>query len=154
MASYIESYKSSMDWGNTFIRTGNFPLDRSSIFDSYEDAVKYAQGDGSDKRKLGKTSYIGQIITVYENDIVTVYKINGNRELEEVGGNINDNFKEPSVIVTSNLDEIDTNLVGQLIYCTETNNKGIFFVNEVSEIIKLISFDNDGKTIVIDGGTF
>ena len=77
MAKYNEIYKSQMDWQNVFVRTGNFPLDRSSIFSSYEDAVNYAKGDGSDTRGLGKTSYVGQIITVFENDVVSVYKITG-----------------------------------------------------------------------------
>ena len=77
MANYNEIYKSQMDWQNVFVRTGNFPLDRSSIFGSYEDALKYAQGDGSDLRGLGKTSYVGQIIAVYEDDVVSVYKISG-----------------------------------------------------------------------------
>ena len=35
MANYIENFKSKMDWANVFVRTGNFPLDRSSIFSSY-----------------------------------------------------------------------------------------------------------------------
>lgn len=77
MAKYNEIYKSKMDWQNVFVRTGNFPLDRSSIFGSYEDAEKYAQGDGSDSRELGRTSYVGQIIAVYENNVVSIYKIVG-----------------------------------------------------------------------------
>ena len=73
MANYIETFKSKMDWGNVFVRTGDFPLDRSSIFSSYADAVLYAKGDGSDSRGLGKTSYIGQILSVYESGEVKVY---------------------------------------------------------------------------------
>jgi hypothetical protein len=77
MAKYNEIYKSKMDWQNVFVRTGNFPLDRSSIFGSYEDAEKYAKGDGSDSRELGRTSYVGQIIAVYEDNVVSIYKIVG-----------------------------------------------------------------------------
>ena len=77
MESYKEIFKSKLDWANVFVRTNNFPLDRSSIFGSYEDALKYAKGDGSDSRKLGKTSYVGQTISVYENGMVSVYKIIG-----------------------------------------------------------------------------
>lgn len=77
MANYNEIFKSKMDWQNVFVRTGNFPLDRSSIFGSYEDALAYAKGDGSDSRALGLTSYVGQIIAVYENDAVSIYKIIG-----------------------------------------------------------------------------
>ena len=84
MASYIDN-PSKLDWAMSFQRTGTFPLDRSSMFASLVDAQNYAKGDGSDSRALGGTSYIGQVISVYENDVVTVYKINADRSLGEVG---------------------------------------------------------------------
>lgn len=68
MSSYNETFKSKLDWAMPFQRTGKFPIDRSSIFSSYADALKYAKQDGTDSRALGGTSYIGQIITVYGND--------------------------------------------------------------------------------------
>ena len=86
MANYVETFPAKMDWGKPFQRTGQLPLDRSSIFSSYADAVKYASGvANSDSRKLAASSYVGQIITVYENSVVTVYKIEENRTLAEVG---------------------------------------------------------------------
>lgn len=65
------------DITRSFQRVFDFPLDRSTIFDSYEDAVAYAKGDGSDSRKLGKTVYLGQLISVVskENASVKVYKV-------------------------------------------------------------------------------
>ncbi len=86
MSSYND-FKSKLDWAMSFQRTGTFPLDRTSMFASYDDAVKYAKGDTSDpdSRKLCGTSYVGQIITVFENDVVTVYKITADRSLVEVG---------------------------------------------------------------------
>ena len=84
MASYIDN-PSKLDWAMSFQRTGTFPLDRSSMFASLVDAQNYAKGDGSDSRALGGTSYVGQVISVYENDVVTVYKINADRSLGEVG---------------------------------------------------------------------
>ena len=69
MAEYIENVAaqtSKLDWAFPFERKGQFPLDRSAIFSSLADANKYATGDGSDERKLGGTSYVGQIISVYE----------------------------------------------------------------------------------------
>lgn len=68
MASYQEVFTSKLDWAMPFQRTGKFPLDRSSIFSSYADALAYAKQDESDSRKLGGTSYVGQIIAVYGND--------------------------------------------------------------------------------------
>ena len=65
------------DITRSFQRVFDFPLDRSTIFDSYEDAVAYAKGDGSDPRKLGKTVYLGQLISVVseEGASVKVYKV-------------------------------------------------------------------------------
>ena len=87
MASYVESVSVKMDWLKPFQRTGKFPLDRSDLFASYADAVKYAAGNSADpdSRELCGTSYVGQIITVFENDVITVYKIEANRTLAEVG---------------------------------------------------------------------
>lgn len=87
MASYIEEKGAinKLDWAMSFQRTGKFPLDRSSMFASYDDAVAYAKGDGSDSRQIGGTSYVGQVITVFADDVVTVYKINADRTLGEVG---------------------------------------------------------------------
>lgn len=87
MASYIEEKGAinKLDWAMSFQRTGKFPLDRSSMFASYEDAAAYAKGDGSDSRQIGGTSYVGQIITVYADDVVTVYTIGADRTLTEVG---------------------------------------------------------------------
>ena len=52
MADYILDVlkeTSKLDWAFPFQRTGAFPLDRSSLFSSYEDAELYAQG-GTDER--------------------------------------------------------------------------------------------------------
>lgn len=102
--SYIENLVSKIGLDNIFQRKNAQPLDRSSIFASYDDALKYAAYAGlskdeqklldKDSRKLGPTAYIGQIITVYEDDKVDVYKINADRTLGEVGGVKADDFNE------------------------------------------------------------
>lgn len=86
MASYndTEVLKNKLDWSKSFNRSFALPLDRSSMFSSLSDAENYAKGDGNDSRKLGGTSYIGQILTVYENDTVNVYVINQNRTLTKL----------------------------------------------------------------------
>lgn len=86
MADYIEDSSIKLDWAMPFQRTGKFPLDRSSMFYSYADAVKYAKGDTSDpdERGLCGSSYIGQQICVYENDTVTYYKIDADRTLSSI----------------------------------------------------------------------
>ena len=88
MAEYIlnvAGQTSKLDWAMPFQRTGAFPLDRSSVFSSYADAVKYAAGAGDDERGLGGTSYVGQTISVYNNGSVTLYIIEADRSLKEVG---------------------------------------------------------------------
>ena len=87
MASYQETFSGKLDWAMPFQRTGRFPLDRTDLFASLEDAKKYAKGnvEDPDSRGLVGSSYIGQIITVYENDQVSVFKINATKDLEEVG---------------------------------------------------------------------
>ena len=96
MASYIDNPTLITSVSTAFNRSKNLPLDRSSMFSSYDDAVEYAKGTykaegesrpkAHDSRKLAAVSYIGQIITVYENDVVTVYKIDADRTLKILGG--------------------------------------------------------------------
>lgn len=52
-------------WAKPFERTYKGPLDRSSMFSSYADALEYAKQTKLDSREIGGTSYVGQIITVY-----------------------------------------------------------------------------------------
>ena len=77
MANYTENFNSKLDWAMPFQRTGAFPIDRTSLFSSYADAVKYAAGNPNDpdSRGLCGSSYVGQTITVFENDTVEKYDI-------------------------------------------------------------------------------
>lgn len=84
MASYVENFKSYTDWGTVIVRSNKTPLDRTSIFGSFIDANNYAKGDGSDDNALGKTSYIGQYLAVYENGVVDIYQITEDRTLRKV----------------------------------------------------------------------
>lgn len=91
MAEYIENVAaqaSKLDWAFPFERKGQFPLDRSALFSSLDDARLYASGEATDARKLGGTSYVGQIITVYQAESddgtpasVNAYIITPSREL-------------------------------------------------------------------------
>ena len=87
MANYEEIFNSKLDWAMPFQRTGKFPLDRTDLFSSYDDAVKYAAGntEDPDSRELCGTSYVGQTITVFENDVVTFYQIQADRTIKQVG---------------------------------------------------------------------
>ena len=92
MGSYIEIFKSKLNWANVLQRTAPVPLDRTDLFSSLADAIAYAKGDGSDSRSLGGTSFVGQVLTVYENGNVNVYVITegegGVKGLKEVGSSL------------------------------------------------------------------
>lgn len=68
-------------------RTGEFPLDPSSIFSSKADADLYASG-GADSRGLSGTRYAGQLIAVVENGVTTLYTVEANDTLKAVGGDV------------------------------------------------------------------
>ena len=75
------------DIAKGFQRTNSFPLDNTSVFSSFADAEEYAKGGG----KFGKTSYLGQVLAVVENNEIRIYKIGlkkntNERELQELGG--------------------------------------------------------------------
>lgn len=98
MSEYIENVvleTSKLDWAFPFQRTGAWPIDRTELFSSYDDAVLYAKGDGSDARALGGASYVGQTISVFDADQNSVnrYIINIDRTLKAVGSaSIGDNL--------------------------------------------------------------
>lgn len=85
MASY--NYTADTDFqalNKTFKRVESTQLmDATSMFNSYTDAVKYAKGNrrDPDERRLYRASYVGQVITVYENGDISQYKINESRDL-------------------------------------------------------------------------
>lgn len=89
MAKYTEVFSGKLDWAMPFQRTGAWPLDRSSMFESYADALAYARQDLTDKRKLGANSYVGQLIVVYGNDAGIQDKDTGEvKYTQEVAGYI------------------------------------------------------------------
>lgn len=157
---YVENIKSIMQWGNSFERQSNFPLDRTDLHISYDDAVLYAKGDGSDSRGLGKLAYIGQTITVWGTnekgkDGVWVYSLIPHTPADENDKTLADlqpvgtgAAPEDSNNYTSAV-ELSTDLTaGQLIYVnneedvtvgetTQTYKKGWYIVNAPGSISAL-----------------
>ena len=124
MADYILDVlkeTSKLDWAFPFQRTGAFPLDRSSLFSSYEDAELYAQG-GADERGLSGSAYVGQTIAVYdaiENKVV-LYLIQPDRSLLEVGvGSSAEEFET----LTQNIETLKTSLNN--VYTKDQTNTAI-----------------------------
>ena len=129
MAKYIEIKEGSWLWSNPLFRTDRFPLDRSSMFSSKADAIKYANSINSpeplDERGLGLNAYIGQIITVYENSKVDVYKIEEDLSLSQVGGTetLSVSYSELTTLA-------GTAKLGQMFYATDSTgvNKNGFYI--------------------------
>lgn len=71
--------KLTYDIWYSYIRQRNLPLDNSSVYTALTDAVSYALS--------GKTSYVGQIISVVDDEAssVTVYKIGTDKTLQPIG---------------------------------------------------------------------
>jgi hypothetical protein len=145
MASYVENFKSYTDWGTVIVRSNKTPLDRTSIFGSLDDAKKYAKGDGTDANALGKTSYVGQYLAVYENGVVDIYQITEKKELRKV------------------IHEVDLETAKTEIYETIQLNKDRLISQEGSSYdcangVLTLATDDASKTITIqltgDYGTF
>lgn len=148
-----------VDWGKIFSRGGAVPFERSQLFDSYEDAVNYAKGDGSDKRKIGKTSYIGQIISVVENNTVSAYIINHSRELSDVSKPV---VLSSQVVMSGEVRELESSEItsekpqGTYIILTLDNaNRDKLYI-PVSSLVytytgdEYINVDKDNYTIVLN----
>ena len=175
-----KTIKSEFGWDNSFKRGFPQPLDMSSIFNSYEDALKYAQGDNSnpDSRGLQGTSYVGQIVTVYENGVVKTYYINEERILTEIGrsGGV---FADDEVGFITEISNGETE--GLLLCCSFNSNMqvikkygyegpGLYIIKykrdennkimydedgiAIRTVIRLISFNDTNDKQVIDAGTY
>lgn len=83
MAGYVP-ITNILDFAVAFNPTSAFPLDARSMASSYTEAVARAAAAVEPGSTEGKY-YIGQNITVYENDTVTEYKIQPDKTLKETG---------------------------------------------------------------------
>lgn len=142
------------DWVKVFSRTSSVPLDRSQLFDSYADALAYAQGDGSDHRGIGKTAWVGQPISVVENNVAKFYIIsekstivNGEtvveRVLESVGSGVV--VLENFTIQSGNIVEATADKVGSLVYITAGSAaypKGLYIITGANKIAAFATPDN------------
>jgi hypothetical protein len=95
-------------------RLSPLPLDETSIFSSLADAEKYALGTGVDSRGFGVVSYPGQIISVYEKGKVSVYTVQADKTLKEVGSGV----EALTVDDYTKLGEIQEPVLGQIVKVT------------------------------------
>lgn len=115
MPSYIPQDTASLtSLPVVYKRLSPTPVDETSIFSSYADAVKYALGDGSDDRGFGVVAYPGQIISVYENSKVSVYVVQEDKTLKAVGSGV----ESLTVNTYSQLGAISEPVLGQIVKVT------------------------------------
>lgn len=98
MATDIKNYtdisnKNKMNFGMTFVRGNDIPLDLSCWFTSLADAEKYAKGE-DDERMLSSIAYVGQVLSVKTGvdsngkSIYKLYTIQGDNSLKQVDSDI------------------------------------------------------------------
>lgn len=96
-------------------RLNPVPLDETSIFSSLKDAENYALGTGVDSRGFGVVSYPGQIISVYEKGKVSVYTVQADKTLKEVGSGVEALTVDDYTKIT---EEIPEPVLGQIVKVT------------------------------------
>lgn len=85
--SYNKNLISTMNFAVSFKPQSAFPLDSRSMFGSYNDAYVAAQS----AENAGSTNtiyYFGQILTVFENGIVSHYSIQADKSLKAIGAQV------------------------------------------------------------------
>lgn len=104
MAEYVNLFDTlyggaKWDVGVAINRSNALPLDRNSIFPSYELARAYAAMDeaamsaeltrlGLEDVKINNNAYAGQVLAVVTESETVVYYIDANKQLQEVGGKV------------------------------------------------------------------
>lgn len=145
----------TLNWPRSFHRQKPFPLQDFELFNSFESAELYALS--------GDTSYIGQIVTVVdeESSAVTVYKIDFDRTLSVLGeGDVD--AEEVKTIVESVLagknyttieeaSEIVKQEISKLKIPANTsdlnNDSGFITIGDVNVPTKVSELENDSHFI-------
>lgn len=132
MAFDFKKFYSGSMWDLTvpFDRKNSLPIDRNSLFPSYALAAAYASKDQArittainavkaiyPDLVITNNAYVGQILTVIENNIATVYVIEADYTLKAVGTAYNDT--ELRNLIATKLDEVTGK---EAIVATTTEN--------------------------------
>lgn len=119
--SNTNNAKKQLQWEVSFKRNGDFPLDRSSIFNTYAEAMEYV--NGSDGNKKG-VPYLGQVITILTSTIES-YDESGVYVIKELPneGNMNQGRIERAgeVVGGDAISVVDGNQVDIILNETEKN---------------------------------
>jgi hypothetical protein len=128
-----------------YLRLGNFPLDASSVYDSFQAASEYADSN--------PTAYPGQLIAVVQGRTVTIYQLGYKLDEEEIGfelqplstageGPIVRTINEIEPDINGNID-INLQFLDELLTFLENTNDRVIFNKPVSVPTESISQRDD-----------
>lgn len=86
MASY-ENITNTLNFAVAFHPTTAFPLDDRTMFGSLS-AAQAAAASAENAGSSNTIYYIGQMLTVFENDVVKHYSIQADKTLKELGSTV------------------------------------------------------------------
>ena len=140
------------DVGVAINRSNALPLDRNSIFPSYELARAYAAMDeaamtaeltnlGLKDVKINNNAYAGQVLAVVTTTETTIYYIDANKQLQEVGGKVGVDNASIKADEDGNLYLAGFDTAGALTLPQKQADGSILWV-PVSSIVK-----GDGNTV-------
>lgn len=150
-----------LDFAVAFNRQTAFPLDAKSYFESLA-AAQAAAATAEEAGSSSTTYYYGQTVAVVENSIATLYVIQPDKTLKEVGSGQSQPMKfvaDEAEMLALQLTDED---VGQQVYREDTHTVWIYKGGDASQISNWVessgqvnldaTFDNANGTLKVGSG--
>lgn len=150
-----------LDFAVAFNRQTAFPLDAKSYFESLA-AAQAAAATAEEAGSSSTTYYYGQTVAVVENSIATLYVIQPDKTLKEVGSG----KSQPMKFVAGEAEMLALQLtnedVGQQVYREDTHTVWIYKGGDASQLANWVessgqvnldaTFDNANGTVKVGSG--
>lgn len=150
-----------LDFAVAFNRQTAFPLDAKSYFESLA-AAQAAAATAEEAGSSSTTYYYGQTVAVVENSIATLYVIQPDKTLKEVGSG----KSQPMKFVAGEAEMLALQLtnedVGQQVYREDTHTVWIYKGGDASQLVNWVessgqvnldaTFDNTNGNIKVGSG--
>lgn len=150
-----------LDFAVAFNRQTAFPLDAKSYFESLA-AAQAAAATAEEAGSSSTTYYYGQTVAVVENSIATLYVIQPDKTLKEVGSG----KSQPMKFVADEAEMLALQLtnedVGQQVYREDTHTVWIYKGGDASQLANWVessgqvnldaAFDNANGTVKVGSG--
>lgn len=151
-----------LDFAVAFNRQTAFPLDAKSYFESLA-AAQAAAATAEEAGSSSTTYYYGQTVAVVENSIATLYVIQPDKTLKEVGSS----KSQPMKFVANEVEMLALQLtdedVGQQVYREDTHTVWIYKGGDASQLANWVessgqvnldaAFDKDNGNIKVGSGS-